>query len=106
MRHLALKKKESRLVWEVLLRGVVATDRMKKRGAEEEAAYQKLRSRLIAAWRGGIILGGIRPKKTIDKVMPPELMRETELAVFKKASKRDRAAVSQKITAPQKKPAA
>ncbi len=107
MRALALKKKESRLLWQILMRGIVVTDRMiKKAIAAEQADYKRLREKLIAAWRSGIIVGGVRPKHKIHDIMPSQIVQETELAELKTLSRKKRTKSNRKIVVPKKKPAA
>jgi len=107
MRQLALKKKESRLLWQILMRGIVATDRINKETiATEQNDYQKLRQKLIDAWRSGIIVGGVRPKHKIYDIMPDQILQETELAELKKVSRQSKVKANREIVVPKKKPAA
>ena len=101
MRQLTLKKKESRQVWQLLLRGIVATDRMAaKATSEEREAYLAVREKILGSWKAGIVLGGVRPKKEIYKVMPSPLLQEMELEKLKKSSRRDLAASRKTIAVP------
>ena len=107
MRQLALKKKESRLLWQVLMRGIVVTDRMNKKAvAAEQGDYKKLRGKLIGAWRTGLLVGGVRPKHKIYDIMPNQILQETEIAELKKLSRETKAKASREIAVPRKKPAA
>lgn len=107
MRQLALKKKESRLLWQVLMRGILVTDRMNKKAvAKNQDDYAKLRQQLIGAWRSGIIVGGVRPKHKIYEIMPHQILQETELAELKKLSTKKRGKAKHNIVVPRKKPAA
>jgi hypothetical protein len=107
MRQLALKKKESRLLWQILMRGIVATDRINKKAvATELEDYQKLRQKLIDAWRSGIIVSGVRPKHKIYDIMPDQILQETELAELKKLSRQYKGKTNREIVVPKKKPAA
>src|SRR5215207_4981947 len=104
MRQLTLKKKESRLVWQLLFRGIVATDGLGANATtEERAAYQKLREKIIGAWKSGIVLGGVRPKSDIDKIMPAQLLQATELAKLKKSTQKRLAASRKSIVVPIKR---
>jgi hypothetical protein len=106
MRQLALKKKESRLLWQILMRGIVATDRMnEKAGATDQDGYKKLRQKLIDAWRSGIIVGGVRPKNKIYDIMPDYILQETELAELKKLSMQKKVKSNRNIVVPKKTPA-
>ena len=101
MRPLTLKKKESRQVWQLLLRGIVATDKMvAKATSEEREAYLAVREKILSSWKAGIVLGGVRPKKEIYKVMPSQLLQELELETLKKSSRRDLAASRKTIAVP------
>ena len=104
MRQLSLKKKESRLLWQILMRGILVTDRMNRKapGADHEA-YTQLRPRIIAAWKSGLILGGIRPKSKIHDIMPRQLLQQTELATLKKLSRKDRVRAKRNIIVPRKR---
>ena len=107
MRQLALRKKESRLLWQVLMRGILVTDRMnRKAAATDQDDYRKLRAELIGAWRSGIIVGGVRPKHKIYEIMPHQILQETELAELKKLSTRKRGKAKRNIVVPRKKSAA
>ena len=107
MRQLALKKRESRLLWQVLMRGIVVTDRRnRKAAATEQDDYKKLRGKLIGAWRAGLIVGGVRPKHKIYDIMPAQLLQETELAELKKLARETKAKASREIVVPRKRPAA
>jgi len=93
MRQLTLKKKESRQVWQLLLRGIVATDRIAgKATTAEREAYLELREKILGSWKAGIVLGGVRPKREIYKLMPRPLLQAAELKKLKKSSRRDLAA--------------
>jgi len=101
MRQLTLKKKESRQVWQLLLRGIVATDKIAgKATAEEREAYLELRDKILTSWKAGIVLGGVRPKKEIYKLMPTQLRQAAELKKLKKSSRRDRASSRRAIEVP------
>ena len=103
MRQLTLKKKESRQVWQLLLRGIVATDKIAgKADAGEREAYLELREKILSSWKAGIVLGGVRPKKEIYNLMPPQLLRAAELKKLKESSRRDRAASRKAIVVPRK----
>ena len=91
MSPVVLKKKESRLLWQLVIRGIVVTDRMNKRGGVETPDdYAAVRQKVIAAWKAGIIVGGIRPKSHVRDIMPQYILQETELAVLNKATKKHR----------------
>ena len=101
MRQLTLKKKESRQVWQLLLRGVVATDKMvAKATTEERQAYLAIREKILSSWKAGIVLGGVRPKKEIYTLMPPPLLHEMELKTLRKSSRRDQATSREEIAVP------
>lgn len=101
MRQLTLKKKESRQVWQLLLRGIVATDKMAaKATSEEREAYLEVREKVLGAWKAGIVLGGVRPKKEIDRLLPPQLRQGMELKKLRKSSRRDLAAARDAIAVP------
>jgi adenosylmethionine-8-amino-7-oxononanoate aminotransferase len=103
MSPVVLKKKESRLLWQLLIRGIVVTDRMnKRRGAEDQDDYSALRQKVIAAWKAGIIVGGVRPKSHVRDIMPPYILQQTELARFNKATKKHRRASQERIEVPHK----
>ena len=107
MRQLVLKKKESRLLWQVLMRGIVVTDRMNKKAvATTQDDYKKLRGKLLGAWKTGLLVGGVRPKHKIHDIMPHQILRETELAELKKLSRETKAKANREIVVPRKKPAA
>ena len=103
MVQLALKKKESRLLWEVLIRGIVATDQANKRTpSSDHDAYRSLRSKVLRAWKSGVIVGGVRPKRRIHDMLPEYLRNETELAVLEKADRRAKAKAKRQIRVPSK----
>src|SRR5688572_15355542 len=92
MRPLSLKRKESRLVWQIVMQGIVAMDRQMKRASEaEQDDYQKVRADLIGAWKSGLLVGGVRPKRKIYDIMPEPILQETKLADLKKESRKARA---------------
>ena len=104
---MSLKKKESRLVWQVLMRGILITDRMIKGAtAAEQDAYRVLRPRIIRAWKSGLILGGVRPKSKIYDIMPKRLLQDIELAALKKISRRDAVKAKRHIVVPKKRTSA
>ena len=101
MRQLTLKKKESRQVWQLLLRGIVATDRIAgKATTAEREAYLELREKILGSWKAGIVLGGVRPKREIYKLMPRPLLQAAELKKLRKSSRRDLAASRKAIAVP------
>lgn len=101
MRQLTLKKKESRQVWQLLLRGIVATDKMvAKATTEERQAYLAIREKILGSWKAGIVLGGVRPKKEIHTLMPPPLLHEMELKKLRSSSRRDLATSREEIAVP------
>ena len=107
MRQLSLKKKESRLVWQILLRGILIADRMTKNTTTaEQDAYRELRPRIIRAWKSGLVLGGVRPKSKIYDIMPKRLLQDVELAALKKLSRRDGAKRKRNIVVPKKRASA
>jgi hypothetical protein len=107
MRSLSLKRKESRIAWQVLLEGVVALDRKMKRASQDEQDdYQKLRSKLLVAWRSGVLVGGVRPKRKISDIMPASLLQETELANLRKETRQAKAKAKREISVPHKRQAA
>jgi len=101
MRPLTLKKKESRQVWQLLLRGIVATDKLTaKATSEEREAYLEVREKILSSWKAGIVLGGVRPKKEIYRLMPSQLLEGMELKKLKKSSRRDLSTARQTIAVP------
>src|SRR5688572_23398631 len=103
MVQLALKKKESRLLWEILVRGIIATDQANRRTpSPDQDAYRSLRSKVLRAWKSGVIVGGVRPKRRIHDILPGYLLKETELAVLQKADKRAKAKAKRVVAAPKK----
>src|SRR5688572_5565757 len=101
MVQLALKRKESRLLWEVLVRGIQATDAAaRKTPSTDHDAYLKLRGKVLRAWKAGIIVGGIRPKKRIHDILPGALLKETEFARLRKADRRAKAKAKRGIAVP------
>ena len=101
MRQLTLKKKESRQVWQLLLRVIVATDRMAaKATSEEREAYLAVREKILGSWKAGIVLGGVRPKKEIYRLMPPQLLQGAELQKLRKSSRRELATSRKTIAVP------
>ena len=101
MRQLTLKKKESRQVWQLLLRGIVATDKMAAKATNEEReAYLEVREKILGAWKAGIVLGGVRPKKEIYRLMPAQLQHGMELKKLKKSSRRELATSRDTIAVP------
>jgi hypothetical protein len=104
MRQLVLKKKESHLAWEILVRGLVATDRLSRKMSQDERhAYEHLRQKLVAAWRGGIIVGGVRPKKDIVNIMPRQMLLDTGLPAFRKSVNKARAEAKGHLVVPHRK---
>jgi hypothetical protein len=107
MVQLALKKKESRLLWEILVRGIVATDQANRRKpSPDQDAYRHLRSKVLRAWKSGVIVGGVRPKRRIHDILPDHLLKESELAVLEKAHRRAKAKAKRVVAAPSKRRAA
>lgn len=107
MRQLSLKKKESRLVWQILLRGILITDRLTTSATTaEQDAYRELRPRIIRAWKSGLVLGGVRPKSKIHDIMPKRLLQDVELATLKKLSRKDRVKAKRNIAVPKKRASA
>ena len=103
MRQLTLKKKESRQVWQLLLRGIVVTDKMAAQAtSEEREAYLAVRDKILSSWKAGIVLGGVRPKKEIYTLMPPQLLQAMELTKLRKSSRRDLATSRQAIAVPRR----
>ena len=73
-RHLVLKKKESRMAWQWLMQGIVVADRrIKKAPKADRDAYAALREKVLAAWKKGVALKGIRPKSDIHAIAPEGL---------------------------------
>lgn len=106
MRPLSLKRKESRLLWQVLMHGVVAVDRrIKKASPDEQDDYKQLREKLMGAWKSGILAGGVRPKRKIYDIMPESLLQEARLADLQKEARKARAKAKREITVPHKKSA-
>jgi hypothetical protein len=106
MRSLSLKRKESRLVWQVLLQGIVVVDRQIKRASPaEQDDYKKLREKLMIAWKAGLLVGGVRPKRRIYDIMPDTLLQETELAELRKETRKATAKAKREISVPHKKSA-
>ena len=104
MRQLALKKKESRVVWQVLLRGIVAMDRMHRAAnTADTEAYRKVREKIIDAWKSGIVLGGVRPKSEIYSIMPKQILQETEVRKLKALSRKGMARSRRNIQVPRSK---
>jgi hypothetical protein len=104
MVQLALKKKESRLLWEILIRGIVATDRANRQTpAPDQEAYRSLKSKVLRAAKSGLIVGAVRPKKRIRDMLPNYLLKETDLALLKKADKRAKAKAKRGITVPNRR---
>jgi hypothetical protein len=105
MRQLQLKKKESRIAWQILGRGIVALDASKKRASgTEQDEYKEVRSKLISAWKAGVIIGGVRPKHKIRDIMPSQILNETELVALKRETKQARAKAKRIIAVPHKRP--
>jgi len=101
MALLALKKKESRLLWELLIRGMAATDRAASRTpATDRNDYLKLRGKVLGAWKSGMIVGGVRPKRRIYDMLPDSLLREANMPLLKKANKRARVKAKRVISVP------
>ena len=46
---------------------------------QEREAYLELRDKILTSWKAGIVLGGVRPKKEIYKLMPTQLRQAAEL---------------------------
>ena len=107
MHPLSLKKKESRIAWQVLMQGIVAMDR-KTRGTpgDEQDEYKQVRSKLIGAWRAGLLVGGLRPKRLVRDVIPERIRQETDLADLRKHNRKARAKAKREITTPRKRSAA
>ena len=106
MRSLSLKRKESRIVWKVLMQGIVAVDRkIKNASADEQDEYKKVRDQLIAAWRSGLLVGGVKPKRKIYDIMPESLLQETKLAELRKETRKAEKKAKREISVPHKKPA-
>ena len=107
MRPLSLKRKESRTVWQILLQGIVVMDRKMKGASEADRdEYTKVRNNLIAAWKSGLLVGGVKPKRRIYDLMPASILQEAELGDLKKASRKARKKVKREISVPHPKPAA
>ena len=107
MRPLSLKKKESRTVWQILLQGIVVMDRKIKSASEADRdEYKKVRNSLIAAWKSGLLVGGVKPKRKIYDLMPESILQEAELGDLRKASRKARAKAKREISVPAPKPAA
>lgn len=103
MRPLPLKKKESRILWQVLLQGIVAVDRkMKSTSQDERDEYAKVRSKLIGAWRSGLLVGAVKPKRKIYEIMPEPILHETALADLRKKSRKASARAKREISVPRK----
>ena len=106
MRSLSLKRKESRIVWQVLMQGILSVDRkIKSASADEQDDYKKVRAQLIAAWRSGLLVGGVKPKRKIYDIMPESLLQETKLAELRKETRKAKAKAKREISVPHKKPA-
>jgi hypothetical protein len=106
MHSLSLKRKESRLVWQVLLQGILVIDRKIKRASPaEQDDYKKLREKLMSAWKAGLLVGGVKPKRRIYDIMPDSLLQETELAELRKETRKAKAKAKREISVPHKKPA-
>jgi hypothetical protein len=106
MRSLSLKRKESRLLWQVLLQGIVVVDRkIRHASPAEQDDYKKLRDKLMTAWKAGLLVGGVRPKRRIYDIMPDSLLQETELAELRKETRKAKAKAKRVISVPHKKPA-
>ena len=104
MSPVVLKKKESRLLWQVLIRGIVVTDRMTKRKrAEAQDDYSALRRKVITAWKSGILVGGIRPKSRARDIMPTYLLQETELTDLARVTKKHSRSAQKRIAVPRNK---
>ena len=107
MRSLSLKRKESRVVWQVLLQGIVVVDRkIKRASAAEQDDYQKLRAKLMGAWRAGLLVGPVKPKRKIYAIMPEPLLQETELGDLRKETRKAKAKAKREISVPRKATAA
>jgi hypothetical protein len=107
MRQLVLKKKESRLAWEILIRGLVATDRLcAKMSEDEQEAYENLRQKVIVAWRAGIIVSGVRPKKDIVRMMPRQMLLDAGLPEFRKSVDKANGEAKSHLVVPHRKPRA
>jgi hypothetical protein len=107
MRPLSLKRKESRSVWQILLQGIVTMDRKMKGASEADRdEYKKIRNTLIGAWKSGVLVGGVKPKRKIYDIMPEPILQEAKLADLKKESRKARAKAKREITVPNPKPAA
>ena len=107
MRSLSLKRKESRIVWKLLMQGIVVVDRkIKRASAAEQDEYQKLRAKLMGAWRAALLVGPVKPKRKIHEIMPEPLLQETELGDLRKETKKAKAKAKRVISVPHKVPAA
>jgi hypothetical protein len=107
MRSLALKRKESRILWQVLMQGILVVDRkMKNVPAAEQEEYQKLREKLLLAWKSGLLVGGVRPKRKIYDIMPEPLLHAPQLADLQKEWRKAKAKAKREISVPHKKPTA
>ena len=101
MALLALKKKESRLLWELLIKGMAATDRAADRlPAADRNDYVKLRGKVLAAWKSGMIVGGVRPKRRIHDMLPDSMLKEADMPLLKKAHQRARGKAKRAISVP------
>ena len=106
MRPLSLKRKESRLVWQMLMQGIVSVDRkITRASAAEQDDYKRLREKLMIAWKAGLLVGGVRPKRRIYDIMPDSLQQETKLVELRKETRKAKAKAKREISVPRKKPA-
>ena len=103
MRQLQLKKKESRIAWQIIGRGIVASDALSKQTDATTEDYKEVRDKIIAAWRAGVIIGGIRPKHKIRTIMPSQILQQTALGDLKREAKQTKAKAKRNITVPHKR---
>jgi hypothetical protein len=88
-------------VWQVLLRGIVAMDRMHRAAKTADTeAYQKVREKIIGAWKSGIVLGGVRPKSEIYRIMPTQILQATEIRKLQALSRKGMSKSRQRIQVP------
>ena len=103
MRQLQLKKKESRIAWQIIGRGIVASDASSKNAGATTDGYKEVRDKIISAWRAGVIIGGVRPKHKIRDLMPSQILQETALGDLKREAKQTKAKAKRKISVPHKR---
>jgi exonuclease V gamma subunit len=103
MRQLQLGKKASRIAWKIIGRGIVALDALDtKASPSEQDDYKEVRKKLLDAWRGGVIIGGVRPKHKLREILPSRILQETELADLKQETKNAKAKAKRTIAVPHK----